>query len=168
MAGGTVAKTFCPPVLTMMITTQEFTITQATISDLNQLRELDRICFDKDQWPLIELVAVLILPGIVRLKAEIDGKLAGFIGGDAHRTEGIGWVTTIAVLPEHRRRGIARALMLACETALDMPAVRLSVRRSNLGAQRLYDELAYRYVDVWKGYYSDGEDALIMEKRTLK
>lgn len=151
-----------------MDTQLEFTVIPATLSDLNALRDLDRICFDKDQWPLIELVAVLLLPNIVRLKVEIGGQMVGFIGGDAHRTEGTGWVTTIAVLPEYRRKGIARALILACEGALQTPAVRLSVRRTNLGAQRLYDELGYHYVDVWKGYYTDGEDALIMEKRILK
>ncbi|MHC1740182.1 MAG: GNAT family N-acetyltransferase [Anaerolineaceae bacterium] len=150
------------------MTSENFNICHATISDLNQLREVDRICFDKDQWPLIELVAVLILPGIVRLKVDIDGVMAGFVGGDTHRAEGEGWVTTISVRPEYRRQGIARALMIACEEAMNMPAVRLSVRRSNYGAQKLYAELGYKFVDVWKKYYSDGEDALIMEKINLK
>jgi Acetyltransferases len=151
-----------------MTNSQNFTITQASLSDLTQLRELDRVCFDKDQWPLIELVAVLMLPGIVRLKVDIDGVMAGFIGGDTHHEQGIGWVTTIGVRPEFRRQGIARALMIACEEALQVPVIRLSVRRTNLGAQRLYSDLGYRYADVWKGYYSDGEDALIMEKNNLK
>jgi ribosomal-protein-alanine N-acetyltransferase len=151
-----------------MTNSQSFTITQATFSDLNQLRELDRVCFDRDQWPLIELLAVLILPAVIRLKVDIDGVMAGFIGGDSHREEGVGWVTTIGVRPEFRRQGIATALLLACESALHMPAIRLCVRRSNLGAQRLYSDLDYHFVDVWKGYYSGGEDALIMEKLYLK
>jgi len=151
-----------------MTNSQTIPISQATISDLSQLRELDRICFDRDQWPLLELIAVLMLPGIVRLKVDIGGIMAGFIGGDIHRDEGIGWVTTIGVRPEFRRQGIARALMIACEEALKVPLVRLSVRRSNLAAQRLYSELGFRYSDVWKDYYSDGEDALIMQKDILK
>lgn len=143
-------------------------VTTANLGDLNQLRELDKVCFDVDQWPLLELVAVLILPGIVRLKVDIDGVMAGFIGGDTHRAEGVGWITTVGVRPEYRHRGIATALILACEAAMEMPVTRLSVRRSNRGAQILYNDLGYRYVDVWKGYYVDGEDALIMEKTTLK
>lgn len=145
-----------------------YLIKEASLSDLNQLREMDRICFDKDQWPLIELISVLILPGIVRLKADINGKMVGFISGDTHQLEGVGWITTISVLPEFRRQGIARALILACEGVLDKPAMRLSVRRSNLGAQKVYADLGYKYLEVWKNYYSDGEDGLIMEKQNLK
>lgn len=147
---------------------QEYLIESAALSDLNQLRELEKICFDKDAWPLIELVAVLILPGLVRLKIEINGKMAGFIGGDAHRTEGVGWITTVGVKPELRRLGIATILIKACEEAMHMPAVRLSVRRSNFGAQHLYNGLGYRHFNVWERYYEDGEDALIMEKVLLK
>lgn len=148
----------------MTMHSEDFTIIPATISDLNQLRELDRVCFDKDQWPLLELVAVLLLPGVVRLKADVDGIMAGFIGGDTHRSEGVGWITTVGVMPEYRRKGIARALMTTCEELMKMPAVRLSVRRSNLEAQKLYTDLGYKYLEVWTGYYSDGEDGLVMEK----
>lgn len=148
----------------MTMHSEDFTIIPATISDLNQLRELDRVCFDKDQWPLLELVAVLLLPGVVRLKADVDGIMAGFIGGDTHRSEGVGWITTVGVMPEYRRKGIARALMTTCEELMKMPAVRLSVRRSNLEAQKLYTDLGYKYLEVWPGYYSDGEDGLVMEK----
>ena len=161
-------KNALPANINVMMDSIEYKINQATISDLNQLREMDRVCFDKDQWPLIELVAVLVLPGVVRLKVEIGNRMAGFISADSHRTEGIGWITSISVLPEFRRQGIAKALMIACAEMMKMPAMRLSVRRSNLGAQRLYNELGYKYVDVWKEYYGDGEDALIMEKVNLK
>ena len=142
----------------------QFTIENADLSDLNPLRELEKICFEKDAWPLIELVAVLVLPGLVRLKVDIDGKMAGFIGGDSHRTEGVGWITTVGVRPEYRRLKLATLLILACENAMQMPVVRLSVRRSNLGAQHLYHGLGYYHLDIWERYYEDGEDALIMEK----
>jgi ribosomal-protein-alanine N-acetyltransferase len=117
---------------------QNYLIETASLSDLNQLRELEKICFDKDAWPIIELVAVLILPGLVRLKIDIDGKMAAFIGGDPHRNENIGWITTVGVRPEFRRLGLATQLISACEDAMQLPSVRLSVRRSNFGAQHLY------------------------------
>lgn len=145
-----------------------FEIKTAGLSDLNELREMDRVCFVKDQWPLMEMAAVLILPGIVRLKAVVEGEMAGFIAGDTHRNDGVGWISTISVLPEYRRQGIARALMLACTERMDQPVVRLAVRRSNLGAQKLYNEMGYRFVDVWKAYYADGEDGLVMEYLNLK
>jgi ribosomal protein S18 acetylase RimI-like enzyme len=75
------------------------------------------------------------------------------------------WIATVAVLPEHRRRGIGNALLQACEAQMDVPDVRLSVRASNNDAIRLYRVAGYQHVGVWPDYYQDGEDALIMEKR---
>jgi ribosomal-protein-alanine N-acetyltransferase len=142
----------------------QYPIETTTLADLNRMRELEKVCFDKDAWPLIELLAALSLPGLVRLKVDIDGKMAGFIGGDPHRLEGVGWITTVGVRPEYRKMGLATRLMDACERAMNLPRVRLSVRRSNMSAQRLYAELGYEHVGVWNAYYEDGEDALIMEK----
>lgn len=141
-----------------------YSIENATLSDLSQLRELEKLCFDKDAWPLIELIAALALPGLVRLKIDINGRMAGFIGGDAHRTDDVGWITTVGVRPELRHLGLGTQLIAACEREMQMPRVRLSVRRSNMSAQRLYADLGYHHIDVWNGYYEDGEDALIMEK----
>jgi ribosomal protein S18 acetylase RimI-like enzyme len=38
------------------------------------------------------------------------------------------------------------------------------VRRSNLGAIRLYEKLGYQALETWRAYYPDGEDALVLEK----
>jgi ribosomal protein S18 acetylase RimI-like enzyme len=35
---------------------------------------------------------------------------------------------------------------------------------SNHGAIALYQREGYQTIDVWKAYYSDGEDAMVMEK----
>jgi ribosomal protein S18 acetylase RimI-like enzyme len=43
--------------------------------------------------------------------------------------------------------------------------MRLTVRLSNEGAISLYEKEGYRSVDIWKKYYNDGEDGLVMEKR---
>jgi ribosomal protein S18 acetylase RimI-like enzyme len=40
----------------------------------------------------------------------------------------------------------------------------LTVRTSNLGAITLYEREGYATMDVWKAYYNDGEDAIVMEK----
>ena len=52
------------------------TIQPATWRDLNSLRHLERLCFPKDAWPLLDLVGVLTLPNVVRLKAERTAGLA--------------------------------------------------------------------------------------------
>ncbi len=112
-----------------------------------------------------DLIGVLTLPGIVRLKATVDGRMVGFIAGDIRPAEKISWIATIGVLTEYRRRGIAVALLQACEARLTEPVVRLNVRMSNAGAIRLYEQHGYQRVGTWPDYYQDREDALVMEKR---
>jgi len=139
-------------------------IVRATWRDLNDLRRVERACFSKDAWPLIDLVAVLTFPAVVRLKAEVDGEMVGFIAGDVRKSQNLALIATIAVLPEYRGQGIGSALLKACEERVGVSRVRLSVRASNRTAIRLYRENGYAQVGVWKDYYQDGEDALVMEK----
>ncbi|MDP3721702.1 MAG: N-acetyltransferase [Anaerolineaceae bacterium] len=142
-----------------------YQLSPAGLSDLNQLRSIEKACFPLDAWPLLELLAVLILPNLVKIKAEIGEKMVGFVGGDAHRFEGVGWITTLGVLPQYQRLGIASALLDQCEQQMGMSVVKLTVRRSNTSAQTLYNGRGYQQIDVWKGYYEGGEDGLILQKK---
>lgn len=139
-------------------------IEPATWRDLNMLRQLEKVCFPKDAWPLWDLVGVLTLPNVVRLRAIVDGQMIGFIAGDVRPSERLAWIATIGVLPEYRGRGIGRALLQACEQRLTTPHVRLNVRISNQAAIQLYQTSGYQRGGIWPAYYQDGEDALIMEK----
>ncbi len=143
----------------------EFEIVRASWHDLNDLRKLEEICFGEDSWPIWDFIAVLTLPGIVRLKAVMRGKMVGFVAGDPRPKEGVGWIATLGVLPEFRRYGIASALLAQCEQELVLPRIRLSVRRSNESAINLYLKFGYKMVDTWYNYYNSGEDALVLEKR---
>jgi ribosomal protein S18 acetylase RimI-like enzyme len=142
-----------------------YQLAPAGLGDLSQMRAIEKACFPLDAWPLLELITVLILPNLVKIKAEVDGKMVGFIGGDAHRGENVGWITTLGVLPQFQRLGIATALLDACEQEMGMPVVKLTVRKSNFTAQRLYFERGYREVEVWERYYEGGEDGLILCKK---
>ena len=77
-------------------------------------------------------------------------------------------VLNVAVAPEARRRGTARALMREVERrGLDRGArlATLEVRRSNQAAIELYRSLGYREVGVRPRYYAEeGEDAIVMER----
>ncbi|MFN3308992.1 MAG: GNAT family N-acetyltransferase [Anaerolineales bacterium] len=142
-----------------------YTIENATWRDLNALRHLERVCFPKDGWPLLDLIGVLTYPNVVRLKAVVEDRMVGFIAGDRREEGFLGWIATIGVLPNYRRLGIATALILECERQLNTAVVRLNVRRSNLGAISLYKQLGYVQISTWPAYYSDGEEALIFEKQ---
>jgi ribosomal-protein-alanine N-acetyltransferase len=75
-------------------------------------------------------------------------------------------ITTIAVRPEARGRGIGRALMtriLADAADLGMKCATLEVRISNEKAINLYASLGFVHSGVRKNYYPDNrEDAVIM------
>jgi ribosomal-protein-alanine N-acetyltransferase len=139
-------------------------IQSASIRDLGPLRRLEHACFDKDAWPLLDLIAVLTWPEVIRLKAVEDGDMVGFVAGDPRPSQDYAWIATIGVDPGYQRRGIGRALLRACEKQIKQPRVRLTVRMSNNGAIALYQQEGYLTFDVWKAYYSDGEDGIVMEK----
>jgi len=141
-----------------------YIIEQASWRDLLALSELEKMCFERDAWPLIELMGVLTFPNIVRLRAVKDEQMIGFIAGDPRKRENTGWILTLGVLPDWRRQGIAGALLSKCEAQLHMPQVKLSVRRSNITAIRLYEKFGYKQEDIWKKYYQGGEDGLVLAK----
>ena len=142
-----------------------FEIVKANWKDINDLRKMEQICFGEDSWPLWDLFAVLVMPKIIRLKAVVGDRMAGFVAGDPQPHEGIGWIATLGVLPEFRRRGIAAALLAACESQMALPRIKLSVRKDNESAINLYRNAGYEMVDSWRNYYNSGQDALVYEKR---
>jgi len=141
-----------------------YKLSDASILDLNGLRKLETVCFPKDAWPLLDLMAVLSFPGVVRIKAVSNGKMVGFIAGDPKLEEEIGWIATVGVLPEYRSQGIGHALITECEKCMPMRRIRLSVRVNNTSAIELYEKIGYQRISEWDKYYSDGGNALVMEK----
>ncbi len=141
-----------------------FDIVEASWRDLGSVRRVEAECFGSDAWPLLDILAVLSLPGVVRFKATVVDEIVGFAAGEIRGGERMGWITTIGVVSAYRRRGIAAALLVKCEARLATSKVRLCVRQSNLEALFLYWKFGYNQVDVWKRYYRGGEDALVMEK----
>lgn len=143
-----------------------FTVIQtANWRDVNAVNGLERICFPKDVWPIWDIVGVLTLPNVVRLKAVQDGSLVGFAAVDQRHREKTGWIAMLGVLPNFRRQGIGSALLDCCEKRAALPSMKLSVRASNQVAIELYRTHGYEQIDIWSGYYLDREDALILEKK---
>jgi ribosomal protein S18 acetylase RimI-like enzyme len=141
-----------------------FTIESANLKDLGGLRTLEAVCFPRDAWPLLDLIGVLSMPGVVRLKAVAGGRMIGFVAGDVRQTERMAWIATIGVLPEFRGRGVGAALLQACEARISLPVLRLCVRQDNVEAIRMYEHFGYQRKGEWTAYYQDGAPALVMEK----
>ncbi len=79
------------------------------------------------------------------LVAEIAGEAVGVLMGsnDGRR----GWINRLAVAPQHRGRGIGRALVAEAERALragGLPQVNLLVFADNREAQDFWERLGYR------------------------
>ena len=141
-----------------------YQVEKANWRDLFALSNLEKLCFGSDAWPLIELMGVLTFPNVARLRAVGDGQLVGFVAGDPRLKDNAGWILTLAVDPAWRRMGIAQALMRQCEETLRAPCMKLTVRKGNLAAIKLYEKLGYKQEDVWPRYYRNGEDGLVLSK----
>lgn len=99
--------------------------------------------------------------------AELEEKVVGFIVGDL-RSYSHGHVVSIAVDDQYRGKGIGTCLMKTLVEKfkkMGVKIVRLEVAVSNTAAQSIYKKMGFKIVDCIKKYYSNGEDALIMEKR---
>jgi ribosomal protein S18 acetylase RimI-like enzyme len=151
-----------------------YTIQPAGLRDLNDLRRLEKECFEQDAWPLWDLIGVLSMPGLVRLKASTAAGMAGFSAGEIRPEEAdpslrVGWIITLGVSPVYRRKGIANALLSATEKQLLKQAdlLRLCVRVSNQSAIALYHHTGYTKLAIWSNYYPGGEDALLLGKKAI-
>jgi ribosomal-protein-alanine N-acetyltransferase len=140
-------------------------IAPATWRDLSAIHRLEKRCFGPDAWPWFDVLAALTFAETVRFKAMVDEVVVGFIVGDRRRRQNLGWIATVGVHPDHRRRGIAATLLAHCEQEMGMPRVRLTLRRSNQAAWHLYEKAGYHQIEVWPRYYRDGEDGVVMEKK---
>lgn len=80
-------------------------------------------------------------------------------------------ITNIAVMPEFRRMGIGRKLLLSlieyCQINSLSP-ITLEVRKTNTPAINLYRGMGFKDIGFRKKYYQDtGEDAIIMSYDVL-
>ena len=127
--------------------------------DLPSAMEIDALSLPRP-WSAAIWRGELSSPYGLYLVIEDRGEVFGQIGvrhvlGELH-------ITTIAVRPEYRRRGHARALIGAALAAFpDASHVHLEVRPTNVEAIALYESLGFRETGRRPRYYGD-EDALLM------
>ncbi|HYQ59750.1 MAG TPA: GNAT family N-acetyltransferase [Desulfatiglandales bacterium] len=93
-------------------------VRRMTEKDLDAVVAIDTKVLGKSRWDywLGKMSLTEQRLPIVSLVAETDGKVVGFILGDASGyeydvPENIGWIDTIGVDPDYQKRGIARMLM---------------------------------------------------------
>ncbi|MBQ9558145.1 MAG: ribosomal protein S18-alanine N-acetyltransferase [Clostridia bacterium] len=148
-----------------MSNSPDITIYPFTPADLDAVLEAERVCF-AHPWTRDDFEAALSVRGYRGFVAREDGKLAAYAVVMVLADEAT--VANVAVLPEYRRRGIAKALLTASLDSCreDGAAVCfLEVRESNGAARKLYESFGFAEIAVRRGYYdSPVEDAIIMKK----
>jgi ribosomal protein S18 acetylase RimI-like enzyme len=124
---------------------------RARLTDWVRVYRAVRASFSGEPVDPLELLVALSLPWVTFLVADSGGQIVGTTivmpGIFAPST----WISTVGVVPGHRRRGIARELLLAAERASPRPRLRLEVYADNAGAIALYTELGYREVRRYSG-----------------
>lgn len=114
------------------------------------------------------------------LVAEKNGYTVGYImcriefGFSNHRKFGLarkGHIVSVAVLEEHRAKGLGGALVEEVLLAMNKKGCSeayLEVRASNKSAIDLYEQLGLTTTTRLESYYRDGEAACLMSKQLVE
>lgn len=139
--------------------------------DLEQVAELEKLCFGASAWSLNAFRGVLSDENTLYLTAvETDGDGVRVLGccGVWQSFED-GEVMNVMVRPEERGRGCGAALLkelfrLGATRGIDNYT--LEVREGNVPALRLYQSLGFVSAGIRKNFYDNPkENAVIMWKR---
>ena len=137
-------------------------------SDLNEILEIERLCFD-DAWSRKDYEYELYDNPYAQLWVMIeDDRIVGYY--DLWITFEQAEIANIAVLPDYQHRGLGQQLMRHLEMKAmenDCETIGLEVRVSNVQAIRLYENQGFSVINTKPGYYRHAgkyEDAYRMMK----
>lgn len=147
------------------------------MSDLKSVTNINRVCLPENytdfffadlyhRFPQTFIVAEENGEVIGYIMCRIEVGLSNFgLGGLLKK----GHVVSVAVMPEHRRKGIAEAIVKTAmgrmQTAYNAKQCYLEVRTSNEPAITLYKKLGFEVTRTIHGYYADGEGAHVMSRK---
>ena len=134
--------------------------------DLPAIAAMEQRCFPQDAWSSKLLEETMQAPFSWCVLAEDGGQVCGY--ACLYSVFDTADLMNIAVDSAFRGRGIGGALVDALHAkAKELGAERmlLEVRVSNAAAIALYKKQGYEKIAVRKGYYGNGEDADIMQKK---
>ncbi len=139
----------------------------AVVDDLDVLTDMELRCFDSDRISKRQFRYLLTKGNASVLVIESEGVLAGNVVLLFSRATSVARLYSLAVLPEARKKGLGRSLVLAAEKEAwshHRAYLRLEVRKENLAAVQLYESLGYRRLGELLHYYEDLSDAWRFEK----
>jgi len=130
--------------------------------DVDKIIALWERCGLTRPWndPAADIALARRSPDAAVLVGRAGGEIVAsvMVGHDGHR----GWVYYVSVDPDHRDRGLGRAIMAAAEDwlrARGVPKLQLLVRRANARVQAFYETLGYAEQEtIVYGKWLDGRD----------
>ena len=135
---------------------------------LDQVMSIELKSF-KDPWSRELFLSELRNPAAVYFVVlNQEGRVVAYAGFWKVLDEG--HIMNIAVDPDFRGMGIGSSLLanvIDYASALNIRHLTLEVRESNTVAISLYLKHGFRTEGIRKGYYPDGENAIIMWKRDM-
>ena len=151
------------------------TIRAPVISDLEDIVHLNRISLPEN-YPVAYFIELIKSWHETSSVAEVDHKGVGYIITRIEKASISPWrprgksqahIISVAVSPDHRRQGIGVKMMNYVIDKVNqignIEKITLEVRESNHGAVEMYKKLKFYTAKVLSRYYSDGENALLME-----
>ena len=157
-----------------------FTIRNYRPEDFTTLLRIDQSCFDPGiSYSAFELKTYIqrrqAFTFVAEERQEAEGpkipgsregaSVLGFLVGE--RSRAIGHIITIDVVAEARRNKVGSALLRLAEKQLRLwncALVRLETAVDNLSALSFYKRHGYHVIQSIPRYYSNGVDALLLEK----
>lgn len=116
-------------------------------------------------WGRDAMALQMEMPGVVALIDPRGGMIMARIAGDEAE------ILTLAVLPDQRRQGLARALLAEAAHVVarhGAAALFLEVALRNTPARGLYEGAGFVRVGQRRRYYADGDDAVVMRRELGK
>jgi ribosomal-protein-alanine N-acetyltransferase len=156
----------------------EVSLRRFTTLDLEKVMEINKTCLPENYNSYFFIEIFKHCPDAF-IVAEANGTIIGYIMcrlesgfSDFSRIKPVrkGHVVSIAILPEYRRTGIARTLMLSAMSSLTnygSSEAFCEVRVTNEPALALYKKLGFSIRKRIARYYYDGEDAFLMSRPLL-
>ena len=140
-------------------------ILKVSHSDLDKILEIENESFIKPFKKENFLYELDENPFSRFYKLVIDNEIIGFLL--LYVTFDSSSIVQIAIQKDKRNQGFAEFLLQNVEKLLikdEVNFITLEVRVSNIPARKLYKKLGYEEINIKKGYYEDGEDAIYMVK----
>jgi len=153
-----------------------FKLRQFELDDLQSVMQINRVCLPENYTDFFFIDLYRRFPKTF-VVAEENGEVVGYImcrvevGLSNFGFSGLikkGHIVSVAVLPERRRKGLGKALIIESMNNMRLYNAKqcfLEVRMTNTPAISLYKKLDFEITRTIHGYYADGEDAYVMSKK---